>query len=154
VIDENPELDLPLVDLTRETLTSGLADKLIREEINRPFNLSSDRLVRARLLRIASDEHLLIVTMHHIVSDDWSLKIFFRELGDLYDAFAAGRPADLADLPIGYPDFAAWQHQSFQSAALKEQLDFWKDRLQDQTGPFELPTDHPRGPSPTFRGAV
>src|SRR5206468_12155893 len=105
------------------------AKRLAREEMNRPFDLSTGPLVRVKLVRMSEQEHLIMVNMHHIISDEWSMKIFFRELSELYQGFAQGRSAILQDLPINYTDFATWQREWLQGEVLQKQLDFWRERL-------------------------
>ncbi|HYR44348.1 MAG TPA: condensation domain-containing protein, partial [Terriglobia bacterium] len=174
-IDESAQLELEMIDVcgpklddsqchhgenTPATLSNpsphvaGSVDELIREEINRPFNLSTDLLLRVKLLRIAPEQHVLIVTMHHIVSDEWSLQVFFNELGHLYQAFADGSSASLPKLSVQYADYALWQQEWLRGNVLKEQLDYWRERLAGRQGIFELTTDYPRGAMPSFRGRI
>jgi amino acid adenylation domain-containing protein/non-ribosomal peptide synthase protein (TIGR01720 family) len=149
------QLSLPITDLR------GLADeeretearRLIDEEARRPFNLARGPLVRAALLRLANDEHILLLTMHHIISDGWSTGVLVREVAELYAAFAAGRAAPLPELPIQYVDFAAWQRQWLQNETLDAQLDYWRRRLDGATTALELPTDRPRPAVQSPRGA-
>src|SRR5262249_41258852 len=125
------------------------ARRLVHQEVNRPFNLSSDRLLRGMVIELGK-EHWLLLTMHHIVSDGWSLGIFFRELSALYKAYAQGSPAALPPLPIQYSDYALWQRERLQ--VLSEQLAYWRDQLKDNPPVLELPSERPRRPWPTFRG--
>ncbi|HEX3130862.1 MAG TPA: amino acid adenylation domain-containing protein, partial [Thermoanaerobaculia bacterium] len=128
-----------------------------REEIVRGFPLETGPLFRSTLLRIAPDEHRLILNAHHIVSDGWSLGVLSHELGELYRAFAAGRPSPLPELPVGYPDFAVRQREWLERGALApiaEQLAWWKERLAGLPEAFDLPADHPRPPVQSWRGAV
>ncbi|HEX6911163.1 MAG TPA: amino acid adenylation domain-containing protein, partial [Longimicrobium sp.] len=109
-----------------------------------PFDLGTGPLFRARLIRIAPDDHALLLGMHHAVSDGWSTGILFGELFALYDAFAAGRPSPLPPLPVRYADFAAWQRAWLAGEALEGQLAWWRERLQGAPALLELPLDHPR----------
>jgi amino acid adenylation domain-containing protein/FkbH-like protein len=129
------------------------ADGWIRDELRRPFNLiGTEPLLRAALVCLASDHHLLALNLHHIVADEWSLKILFRELEEFYKAHLEVRKALLPRLPIQYSDFAAWQRDSFSDESLKKQLRFWKSQLHDKPPVTELMTDRPRGQAPTFAG--
>jgi amino acid adenylation domain-containing protein len=126
--------------------------RLAREEVQRPFDLEHGPLVRAKLLRRDAEEHVLILTMHHIVSDGWSQGVFWRELAALYEAFAVGEPSPLPALSVQYADFAHWQRLWLQSEVLDAQLTYWKRQLAGMST-LQLPTDHPRPAIQTFRGA-
>ncbi|GIV97579.1 MAG: hypothetical protein KatS3mg057_2236 [Herpetosiphonaceae bacterium] len=152
-----PELNLPLpiVDLQDlpEEPREAEASRLVRQEAQQPFDLSAGPLIRATLLRLADDDHILLVTMHHIVSDGWSMGIFVQELAQLSQAIAAGRPAPLPDLPIQYTDYAQWQVEWFQGEVQQQQLDYWRAQLEDAPTLLELPTDRPRPQVQSWRGA-
>ncbi len=122
------------------------------EEALRPFELSRGPLLRARLVRLGEREHELLLTMHHIVSDGWSLRVLVRELCAFYSARLDGQPARFEELPVQYADFSVWQRQWLQGAALESQLAHWKTALAGLSG-LELPTDRPRPPVRTLRGA-
>ncbi|MER6108070.1 amino acid adenylation domain-containing protein [Streptomyces hirsutus] len=115
----------------------------------RPFDLAREPAFRATLVRAATDDHVLVLGMHHIVSDGWSLDLVVRDLAELYRARTRGRAADLPELPLDYTDYAIWQRESDRSAALEH----WRTRLAGLT-PLELPADHPRPETPGSRGAV
>ncbi len=125
---------------------------LAQAEIQRPFDLTQGPLLRATLVRLADEEHVLLLTMHHIVSDGWSHGVFWRELAVLYDAFTTGQPSPLPALSIQYADFAHWQQQWLQGEVLDTQLAYWKQQLAG-VSTLQLPTDHPRPAVQTFRGA-
>jgi len=148
-------LPMPLLDLRGLAASARQAQvhALTNAEARRPFDLARGPLVRATLLRLGSSEHVLLLTMHHIVTDGWSLGIFVQELATCYDAFVAGRPAALPDLAIQYADFAHWQRQSLRGERLIELLAYWHRQLDDAAPLLDLPTDHPRPPLQTFRGA-
>ncbi|RYE99917.1 MAG: non-ribosomal peptide synthetase, partial [Oxalobacteraceae bacterium] len=114
------------------------------DEGSERFDLAAGPLVRARLLRLAEDEHVLLVTQHHIVSDGWSTGILVREVSQLYAAFSQGRAAALPPLAIQYADYAAWQRAWLQGELLRDQARFWKDHLAGAPALLELPADHPR----------
>ena len=153
-VEPTAEVALPQVDL--EGLPAGLreteAARLGREEALRPFDLRRGPLCRAALVRLSVRDHLLLVTLHHIVSDAWSTGIFARELGVLYEAARSGRPAALPALPIQYPDFALWQRRTWSGEALARRLDFWKGALGGLDPVLELPADRPRPARRTPRG--
>jgi amino acid adenylation domain-containing protein len=147
-------IHLPIHDLSelpgdeREAETQ----RRVHEEALRPFDLARGPLLRIQLLRLADDEHVLLVTMHHIISDGWSLGIFVNELGKLYEAFAAHMPSPLPELPIQYADFAAWQRKHVQGDLLDSQLAYWRAQLGSDLPVLALPTDQPRPSVQTFRG--
>jgi amino acid adenylation domain-containing protein len=126
---------------------------LEREEAERSFDLAQGPLVRATLVRLDAEEHVLLLTMHHIVSDGWSYGVFWRELGLLYKVYAMGKPSPLPALPLQYADFAVWQQQWFQGARLASHLAYWAQRLAGHPAMLELPTDYPRPPVQGSRGA-
>lgn len=127
--------------------------KRVEEEIRRPFDLANGPLVRAGLLRIGECEHVFALTMHHIVSDGWSIGVFVRELATLYDAFSRGLASPLPELAIQYSDFARWQHRRVAEGALASQLDYWKQQIDGAVPMLQLPTDRPRLAIQTYRGA-
>lgn len=128
-------------------------ERLARIDVERSFNLSRGPLIRASVRRMDAEEHLVQLTMHHIVSDGWSLGIICREVSALYEAFAAGHPTSLPDLPIQYGDFAVWQRDHLQGERLDQQLSYWKQQLAGAPPVLELPSDHPRPPVSTFHGS-
>src|SRR5262249_32666734 len=113
-----------------------------------------ERLLRLHLLRLAPERHVLLLNLHHIVSDRWSLEVLVREFTALYAAFAREAPSPLAALPIQYADFAYWQREWLQGGRLASQLAYWQGALADLPGRLELPTDRPRPAVQTFRGAT
>ncbi len=127
--------------------------RLAAEETARPFDLAAGPLWRVRLLRLAGDEHVLLLCVHHIVSDGWSMNVLTRELMTLYGAFRAGRPSPLPELPVQYADFARWQREQLQGEGLASQLAFWNRLLAGMPELLELPTDFPRPAVQTYRGA-
>ncbi len=127
-------------------------DRLTRELIRRPFDLVEGPLFRAHLISVSKDEHTLLLVIHHLVFDGWSMKVLCRELTELYDAFAASRPARLPSLPIQYGDFAVLQRERLEGPALDELLGYWRQHL-DSLPVLELPTDRARPPQPGHEGA-
>jgi amino acid adenylation domain-containing protein len=146
---------LPLVDLTTLTTNEGREEDLSRritEWSAAPFDLEHGPLFRARLLRLADDDHVLLVGMHHVVSDGWSMGVFWRELTVLYRSFAAGEPSPLPELPIQYADFAVWQRAWLSGDALQRQVSWWADHLAGAPALLALPTDRPRPATQSHRG--
>ena len=129
----------------------GVTAKL-RELAREPFKLDQAPLMRVHLLRTGEDEHVILIVLHHIVSDGWSIGVLYRELVDLYRGHCTGEPAALAALPVQYPDYALWQQDWFESDSQQQQLAYWKDRLAGAPAILELPTDRPRGAAQTYNG--
>jgi amino acid adenylation domain-containing protein len=127
--------------------------RLARMEVQRPFELTRGMLFRASLFQLGDEHHLLLLTVHHAISDGWSLAIIRRELSVLYSCFCEGKPSPLEDLSIQYADFAIWQRKCLESEGFKGHMAYWKQRLQDIPVALELPTDYPRPPIQTFCGA-
>ena len=152
-----PNLIIPLAvqDVSRvpEQLREEEARRLAMEEARRPFHLDTGPLVRARLLRLADGDHVLLLTMHHIISDAWSAGIFLQELTALYEAFCAGNPSPLPEPTLQYADYASQERAWLQGDVLQKQLSFWRERLKGAPAVIDLPLDHPRPPSRTFQGA-
>ena len=126
--------------------------QLVRDEAVAPFDLSRGPLLRVRLLRLSADEHVLSVTMHHIISDGWSLGVLVREVAALYEAYLKGAESPLAELPIQYADYSVWQRNWLTGAVLDAQLSYWREQLAGAPAALELPTDRPRPPLQSFRG--
>ncbi|MEO7330221.1 MAG: amino acid adenylation domain-containing protein, partial [Minicystis sp.] len=146
----------PLLTLTAEDLGSSPLEALLREaesERRRPFDLARGPLFRARLLRLGEEDHALLLSMHHIVSDGWSNAVLLRELWALYEAFHRGEASPLAALQIQYLDYAAHQRRWLAGAALDPELAYWKEALRGAPSALDLPLDHPRPAVPSSRGA-
>jgi amino acid adenylation domain-containing protein len=149
---------LPVIDLTG-LAAERRADEQLRlavEEGRRPFDLARGPLLRTTLLRLGADEdteHVLLVTMHHVVSDGWTIGILVRELGALYRAFIEGRPAALPALPVQYADYAWWQRRWLDGPAMEEHVGWWRQRLAPPLPVLEMPTDRPRPAVQTVHGA-
>ncbi|MFL5661038.1 MAG: condensation domain-containing protein, partial [Ktedonobacteraceae bacterium] len=155
VIQDRVELPLTVLDLREypEEQQKPQAQQLASEESRRPFDLREGPLLRTLLLQLSEQEYILVVTMHHIISDGWSLGVLIHELSQLYPAFVQGQESPLPELPIQYADYATWQRQRLQGTVLEEQLDYWKETLAGAPAMLELPTDHARPAQWTFRGA-
>jgi glyine---[glycyl-carrier protein] ligase len=140
-------------DLRGRTDAAGELSQIIERETTKPFDLERGPLIRGRLVRMDEDDHALLVTMHHIVSDGWSMRILFNELSALYQAYRDDEEAQLPDLPVQYADFAVWQRSWLQGEALERQLAYWRRQLGGELPVLELPTDKPRPAMQTYRGA-
>ncbi|MBI2230714.1 MAG: amino acid adenylation domain-containing protein, partial [Deltaproteobacteria bacterium] len=154
VIAPSLKLALPVVDLseTPEAEREEQARRLAQEEARRSFDLSRGPLFRTRLLQVGEDDHVLLMTLHHIVSDGWSMGVMHHELAVLYQAFSNSQPSALPDLPIQYADYAVWQREWLKGEELERQISYWKKQLEG-ISPLQLPTDRPRPPLQTHRGA-
>jgi amino acid adenylation domain-containing protein len=129
------------------------AQQYTAEEIAQPFDLARGPLLRATLLRLTKQEHILLLVMHHIISDAWSVTLFIQELITLYTAFTAGQSSPLPELPIQYGDYVLW-HREWLQGRMEDQLTYWKQQLAGAPAVLDLPTDHPRPAIQTFRGAT
>ncbi|HEX7184130.1 MAG TPA: amino acid adenylation domain-containing protein, partial [Thermoanaerobaculia bacterium] len=148
-------LNIPVVDL--RSLDRGLGELEARHltlaEARRPFNLARGPLLRAQILRLGHAEHVLLLTMHHIISDGWSMGVLVREVTALYAAFREGLPSPLPELAIQYAEFTQWQREWLQGELLQRQLAYWRRQLAGAPPILALPIDRPRPVRPTHRGA-
>jgi len=153
VINNHPSVPLSVIDLSALPECDREAEmlRLATEEARRPFNLTADLMLRATVLRLSLEEHVLLLTLHHIASDAWSTDVLFRELSALYVAFSTETPAPLPELPIQYADFALWQREWLQGEVLATQLAYWKQQLDGELPTLALPLDGPRPRVQTFR---
>lgn len=154
VIAPAPAVSLPVVDLQDlpETERESEALQLAAQAVGQLFDLQQGPLFRASLLRLDEGKHILVVAVHHIVFDGWSMAILNRELSVLYESAHAGRPSPLPELPIQYCDYAVWQRGWLRDGVLERQLGYWREQLRGAPV-LELPTDHPRPPRQTHHGA-
>ncbi len=155
VIGPRTAVPLAVVDLRRVPQAEQLAEieRLARQEAERPFDLARGPLLRATLIARGDTEHVLLLSVHHIVADAWSMGVLLRELTCLYEAFSAGRSSPLSDLPIQYADFAHWQRRNLPKV-LESQHDYWRKRLAGELPETRLPADRARPASPSHRGAA
>ncbi|MBF2002810.1 MAG: AMP-binding protein, partial [Synechococcales cyanobacterium M58_A2018_015] len=149
-IDPPKPVHLPLIDLSNLPDPDPQVQLLIQAAANTPFDLSQ-ALLRLLLIRLDAQQHILLVTVHHIISDRWSVGVFLRELTILYNAFAQNQPSPLPDLPIQAADWAVWQRQQLQGERLDTQIAYWQQQLHNLSE-LELPTDYPRPAVPSYRG--
>ncbi len=153
VIDPPRLQALPLADLAGlpEAIREAEARRLAVEEARRPFDLAADPLLRVAVLRLGGQEHLLLATQHHIVSDGWSMGVLVREVAALYPALLEGRPSPFPDLPVQYADYAVWQRERLSGERLDAELAWWRERLGGAPVHLELPADRPRSLSESAR---
>ncbi|MGP1375923.1 MAG: non-ribosomal peptide synthetase [Almyronema sp.] len=156
VIAPPAAVTIPLIDL--QALSSLQQDsevsRLVAAIHRQPFNLTTGPLLRLGLLRLSHSHHIAALTLHHSIADGWSIEILLRELAALYPAFLTGNPSPLSPLPIQYADFAVWQRQPHQAARLAQQLAYWQQQLKGRLPVLQLPSDRPRPPKQSFRGAA
>jgi amino acid adenylation domain-containing protein/FkbM family methyltransferase len=143
------------VDLSGLDTATGAAAfaRLASEQARRPFDLSKAPALRTALVRTSTDEHTLLMTMHHIVSDEWSVTLLVRELGILYRSFSSGLQSALHEPEIQYSDYAQWQRDWFRGQILEDQLGYWETQLRDRPGALDLPTDYPRTTVTSYHGS-
>ncbi|HEU4885339.1 MAG TPA: amino acid adenylation domain-containing protein, partial [Longimicrobium sp.] len=141
-------------DLRAAPDVEGELRRIVSDEWSAPFDLAQGPLIRGQLVRMAADDHVLLLTMHHIVSDGWSMGVLHRELGALYAAFARGEPDPLPPLLVQYADYAAWQRRWVEGDVLRAQADYWRETLSGAPELLELPADHPRPANQDFAGAA
>ncbi|HKS08544.1 MAG TPA: amino acid adenylation domain-containing protein [Pyrinomonadaceae bacterium] len=161
VVDDNPvqiisapyPVNISVIDLVDDVDREREARALIDAEARRPFDLSHGPLLRATLLRLREEEHLLLFTMHHIISDGWSVGVLAREATKLYAAFTGQEANPPAELPLQYADYAVWQREWLRGEALEAQFDYWNKQLDGLSPVLELPLDHPRPKVRSLRGA-
>lgn len=153
IIDAAAEVPIRLIDASEIVgdVEAGV-QHILAEESKRAFDLARDSQLRVTLIRVTEREHVLLLLSHHIICDEWSRDVMYRELGTLYSAALAGKPAELAPLPIDYADYAIWQRAELERGELSPQLAYWRSHLQGLRS-LDLPTDRPRTATPQFKGA-
>jgi amino acid adenylation domain-containing protein len=156
VIAEPPVVNFRTIDLSHLSRDQRQIDidSILNAESQRPFDLAADLMLRATLLRLDESEHILLLVMHHVATDGWSVGILFRELASFYAGFVAGSPVELPALPIQYADFAHWQREWLTGEAMQSQLDYWHQQLVDAPRVLTLTTDRPRPSVQTFQGGT
>jgi amino acid adenylation domain-containing protein len=154
VVEPARPLPLPVIDLSGLSADARDAEEkaMVGREARRPFDLGTAPLLRATLVTLDDRRHLVLLTMHHVASDGWSLGVLVRELGTLYRAFSDGAPSPLPELGIQYGDFASWQLRRFEGEALQREVEHWRERLAGAPVLLDLPTDRPRSVTRSFRG--
>ena len=156
VIEPADSFALPVTDLSPlpSTERDAIAQQLVAAEAQLTFDLARSPLLRGQLLRLAPEEHLLLLTVHHIACDGWSMGVLYRELAALYETRVSGRNFSLAELAISHADFASWQRDWLSGEVFETQLAHWKKQLASAPLALDLPTDHPRPAAQSYRGAM
>ena len=146
VVLSDLKFDLPVSDLSElpAVQREQAALRIAGEEASKPFDLNTGPLLRAKLLRLGSGDHILVLVIHHIITDGWSMNLLFQEMAELYAGFAADRQPRIPRLNLQYSDYSRWQHASVTGDFLKGELNYWKNKLQGAKTVLQLPTDHPR----------
>ncbi|MEA5602484.1 amino acid adenylation domain-containing protein [Nostoc sp. UHCC 0252] len=154
VIHPSLTLSLPVINLQELPQVEQEAEvkRFLIKEASQSFNLAQTPLLRCTLLKLAEEEYVVMFTMHHIISDGWSMGVLIQEIAALYEAFSLNQASPLPELPIQYADFAVWQRQGLQGEVLDNLLTYWKKQLSGNLPVLQLPTDYPRQPIQTFRG--
>lgn len=155
IINLPRSVELQIIDLQpySEGEQKNKVRQWLQQESQKPFNLASDMMLRGCLLQLTQQSHVLLLVMHHIASDGWSIGILWEEVTQFYKAFLSGQPNPLSKLPIQYADFAIWQREWVLREVLDQQLNYWKKQLAGANQVLELPTDHPRPAVQSYRGA-
>lgn len=155
VVAETQSFKLPVIplDMLAVEAREGEARRIAGAEAEQPFDLSTGPLFRIKLLRISDADHIVVLTMHHIIGDGWSMEVLVREVAELYESYKTGKTSPLPNLAIQYADFAYWQRRWLQGEVLEAQLSYWKTKLGDGSSKIELPTDRPRPQVQSIRGA-
>ncbi|HKV36204.1 MAG TPA: condensation domain-containing protein, partial [Pyrinomonadaceae bacterium] len=156
VVSESLSLELPVLDLRDRPEADREVELQVATaiEAERSFDLAHGPLLRATVVQMDADDHVLLLTMHHIISDGWSISVLVSEVAALYTSFVTGRATTLPELPIQYADYAVWQRESLQGEVLETQLSYWRRKLTGAPATIELPADRPRPPVRTFRSAT
>ncbi len=154
IIHPGLKIDIPIIDLSsrEEEHRETEAIKLAQKEARKPFNLSTGPLVRVTILKLDENDHVILFTLHHIISDGWSMGVLIKEVSILYSTFSKSLPSPLPELPIQYADFAEWQQEWLTGDVLEKQISYWKDQLDGSLQILELPTDRPRPAVQTANG--
>jgi amino acid adenylation domain-containing protein len=147
-----PPSPVELLVFNLQNYADSQIQNLLQQQTQRPFNLASDLMLRGCLLQIDEQEHILLLVMHHIASDGWSMGILWQQLAKLYQAYISNQPNPLGELPIQYADYAVWQRQWLRGEILENQLQYWQQQLAGAPPVIELPTDRPRPSIQTYQG--
>ncbi|WP_346830056.1 non-ribosomal peptide synthase/polyketide synthase [Pseudomonas abietaniphila] len=151
-IDAASTVDIERLDIRAEVEPEATFNALAQEFVKRPFNLAQGPLWRLALVRVAADEHRLLLCLHHLISDGWSVRVLLQEFSELYRAAVESRAPQLAPLPVQYADFAAWQREWLEAGEGERQLQYWREQLGDEHPVLELPTDRPRRAQQSYQG--
>ncbi len=147
-------LQMEVVDLSGHREREKEVNRLMIEEAHIHFDLERGPLFKTKLLRIGAEDHILLLTLHHIICDGWSNGVLVREIGEIYNAFSQGLPSPLDELPIQYADFASWQQEWLKSDGFGDQLDYWKTQIGNELPSLRIPTDFPRNKNRASFGSI
>ncbi|KAG0335487.1 hypothetical protein BG004_008429, partial [Podila humilis] len=153
IVPSDAGMPFATLDLRQEQLRESVANQASIQEVRAPFDTEQRPLVRVKLIQLPEEEYILIITIHHIITDGWSMTVLIRELNVLYKAYSAGLPDPLAPLSIQYGDYAAWQRQQLTQDKLQNQVEYWRENLAGAPVAIELPTNRPRPTLQSFAGA-
>ena len=155
IIEEEVFIPLPVIDISHLDKSKSGAElqKIVSQEVQKPFQLSTGPLIRTSLVKMGANDYFFLLSMHHIITDGWSMNIFFKELSTLYEDFSRGLPGSLPNLKIQYADYSVWQRQWLKGNKLQVQLDYWKEKLAGYST-HHIPTDYPRSSVQTFNGTL
>src|ERR1700704_4516991 len=150
------DIQVPVVDVTHLPLSDrrGAALRIAAEEGKKPFALTQGPRLRALIVRMDGDQHLLVLAMHHIITDGWSISILFRELARCYESFVNREEAQLPELPVQYAEYAQWQRENVSGESLEKQVAYWKNKLAGAQTILDLAIDHPRPSIHSWRGGT
>src|SRR6266576_4205538 len=156
VVLSNVHVQVPIIDLTHlpASQTEPEAIRIAGEEGKKPFDLTRGPLFRTLLVRLNKDQYLLVLAMHHIITDGWSISILFRELARSYEGFVDDKEPELPELPVQYAEYAQWQREYISSDAVAKQVEYWKNKLAGAQTILDLPVDHPRPNTHSWHGAT
>ncbi|HEX6284046.1 MAG TPA: amino acid adenylation domain-containing protein, partial [Pyrinomonadaceae bacterium] len=154
IINRPSYRELPIVDLSSLPLAdrTEAVHRLVRDGANRRFDLAAGPLFQPVVIRVADDQHVLLVLLHHIIFDEWSRPLLVRDVGETYQAFDQGHPSSLSDLPVQYADFAHWHRHTLREEILEQELSYWREQLDGSPEMMNLPVDRPRPPVMTYDG--
>ncbi len=150
-VSDRTDVEFNVTDF-RQAGSKDAPQEFLEKEVRRPFDLSKDLMIRCTVARLADNESTMLLVLHHIAADAWSMEVLFQELAAAYEAFRNGREPELKELPIQYADYATWQREKLQGDLLKREIDYWKHQLTDAPTNLDLPTDHARSTTHNFAG--
>ncbi len=154
VIAAERSQQLEIVDLSDHADKENEGNRLMVEEAHHTFDLLSGPLFKTKLIKLGPEDHILLLTLHHIICDGWSNGVLVREIGEIYDAYSRDLPSPYSELPVQYADFAAWQHNWLSTGGFEDQIAYWKRQIGTELSALDIPTDFPRNKNRTSYGAI
>ncbi|MCP5062018.1 MAG: amino acid adenylation domain-containing protein, partial [Ignavibacteriae bacterium] len=154
IIQGSLEIEMPIIDLSlkSESERERESERIISEETKTPISINELPLFRIKIIKLSDDDHVFLMTIHHIISDDWSTKVIVQELGVLYESYIKRMNPPIVELSIQYADYSIWQREWLKGKVLESHIDYWKNKLSGVPSLLELPTDYPRPKTQTFNG--